>query len=163
MRYDRWSQVLKLSLVTWMTSASLGGCGAAVAVEAPNSTTSGEIAQTLRAPKQDVAGAPPAGCVSGSVFFGVDSAVLDEAARSQLTCISRISSRVSIVGFTDPRGTEEYNLALGHERARAVAEHLGRLGYDSARIATSSLGEENAVGVDELGWRRDRHANFAAR
>jgi peptidoglycan-associated lipoprotein len=140
------------------------GCGASAVAETPTTTTT-----PSRAPldaRSTVANAtePSSGqaCGAGSVYFGLDSSQLDEASRLQLTCIPRSSARVSLVGMTDPRGTEEYNLALGERRARTVAEHLGRLGYDSTRIEARSLGEEAATGKTEPEWAHDRRVSFAA-
>lgn len=64
--------------------------------------------------------------------------------------------RLSIVGHADPRGELEYNLALGQQRAGAVAAHLGRFGLDDARMSTLSRGELDASGTDEAGWALDR-------
>jgi peptidoglycan-associated lipoprotein len=142
--------------------AVLAGCGGAIAAEQPVRSPAAEAA-----PRQSftpgTASAPhPQVCVSGSVYFAVDSAALDDAAREQLQCIQRDSARVNVVGMTDPRGTEEYNLALGERRARAVAEHLGRVGYDPTHVDTRSVGEEAATGAGDQEWARDRRANFVA-
>jgi peptidoglycan-associated lipoprotein len=147
----------------WLLLALLSGCGAAATSEAPAPATAASVAprQTFTAGTASP-GPVQTACVSGSVFFGVDSAALDDAAREQLECISRSSARLNIVGMADPRGTEEYNLALGDRRARAVAEHISRLGYDRSRIDTRSLGEESANGTTESDWARDRRANFVA-
>jgi peptidoglycan-associated lipoprotein len=59
-------------------------------------------------------------------------------------------------GVTDPRGTEEYNIALGDRRAQAVRAYLVSLGIEQARIAVTSVGEEMAQGSDESGWAQDR-------
>jgi peptidoglycan-associated lipoprotein len=143
--------------------ALLAGCGGAVVAEQPVRS-----AATEAAPRQaftpGTASAPeaPAACVSGSVYFAVDSSALDDAAREHLQCIRRDSQRVNVVGMADPRGTEEYNLALGERRARAVAEHLSRLGYDPTHVDTRSVGEETATGTSDPEWARDRRANFVA-
>jgi peptidoglycan-associated lipoprotein len=148
--------------------ASVGlasGCGAsAVAEVAAATTTPNRVPMEGRYTPANRASASSSqqACGAGSVYFGLDSSQLDEASRLQLTCIPRGSARVSLVGMTDPRGTEEYNLALGERRARTVAEHLGRLGYDSTRIETRSLGEEAATGQAEPEWARDRRVSFAA-
>ncbi|HEY8432102.1 MAG TPA: OmpA family protein, partial [Sandaracinaceae bacterium] len=63
----------------------------------------------------------------------------------------------------DPRGTEEYNLALGERRARAVQSYLQNLGIDASRIHASSMGEEMASGTDEASWARDRRVDFHER
>ena len=65
-----------------------------------------------------------------------------------------------VEGHCDPRGTEEYNLALGDRRARSVVGYLGRLGVETSRLRAVSKGKLEAVGSDEEGWARDRKATF---
>ena len=63
---------------------------------------------------------------------------------------------MSIVGHADPRGTEDYNMALGQRRAGSVAGYLGGKGVGNAALATSSRGELDATGTDETSWAADR-------
>lgn len=107
------------------------------------------------------------GCQLESVYYEFDESTLSDAARRALEangqCITtRSIPRVTITGMTDPRGTEEYNLALGDRRARAARDHLQRLGV-SATMQTHSVGEEMAGGADESSWSRDRRAEFQER
>jgi peptidoglycan-associated lipoprotein len=90
---------------------------------------------------------------------------LDGSARSTLErnaqCMQqRDVPRVRVTGHCDPRGTEEYNLALGDRRARSVQSFLGNMGVDRSRVTTRSVGEEMASGSDEASWARDRRAEF---
>ncbi|HTW35003.1 MAG TPA: peptidoglycan-associated lipoprotein Pal [Rhizomicrobium sp.] len=66
--------------------------------------------------------------------------------------------RVTIQGNCDPRGTREYNLALGARRANAVKEYLVSLGVSSARVDTISYGKERPVCTEstEECWAQDR-------
>lgn len=76
-------------------------------------------------------------------------------------CLKKAGEQKARVdGSCDPRGTEDYNLALGDKRARGVIEHLGRLGVDAARLRPVSRGKLDAKGTDEAGWAQDRHADF---
>jgi peptidoglycan-associated lipoprotein len=106
-------------------------------------------------------------CSVGSVYFAYDSSDLDGRARNQLEanarCLSARSGAATVVGMTDPRGTEEYNLALGEQRAQSVVRYLSNLGVDQQRLAPHSLGEEQARGEDETGWVEDRRAEFQVR
>jgi peptidoglycan-associated lipoprotein len=61
--------------------------------------------------------------------------------------------------MTDPRGTEEYNLALGERRAQAVTRYLSALGVESS-LKARSVGEEMAAGDEDQGWARDRRAEL---
>ena len=42
----------------------------------------------------------------------------------------------TITGMCDPRGTEEYNMALGHRRAQTTRDHLQRLGLSRGSATT---------------------------
>ncbi len=99
------------------------------------------------------------------VHFGYDSYELDAAARdilnSQSTWLSKYpSTRITVEGHADERGTREYNLALGERRANAVKTYLSGKGFGSANIATISYGKERpeAEGSDEEAYAKNRRA-----
>lgn len=111
---------------------------------------------------------PPGPCQLAAAYFSFDESNLDDAARSALEadarCIQERSiARVQVTGMCDPRGTEEYNLALGDRRGRSVREHLQRLGVARGSLSSRSVGEEMATGSDEGGWSRDRRAEISER
>ena len=104
------------------------------------------------------------GCDLGPAYFDYDSSTLSDSARDQLSrnasCIREKGARgVHLTGMTDPRGTEEYNLALGERRAQSALQYMKSLGA-SGDITYSSKGEELASGSDESGWARDRRVEF---
>ena len=72
------------------------------------------------------------------------------------------STRVTVQGHCDERGTNEYNLALGERRATAVRDYLVSLGIAANRIATVSRGEESPFCTDshEGCWSRNRRGHF---
>jgi peptidoglycan-associated lipoprotein len=97
-------------------------------------------------------------------YFEYDSSTLSDSARDQISrnasCLQQRKGRgVHVTGLTDPRGTEEYNLALGERRAQSVQQYLKSLGV-AGEISYSSMGEELATGTEESGWARDRRADF---
>jgi peptidoglycan-associated lipoprotein len=153
--------------VALIFAASMGACGArqpSPAGELPNH------GRTMDPPARSAAAATPSheatGCALVPVFFGVDSSRLDETARDELwqntRCIRALSlARVRLVGMTDPRGTEEYNLALGEQRAAAASDFVEALGMDAV-LDVSSLGEESATGSEESGWSTDRRVELVA-
>jgi len=69
---------------------------------------------------------------------------------------------VIIEGYCDERGSEEYNLALGEQRARAVKRYLSDLGVSSRRMEIVSFGEAKpaVMGHDESAWRYNRRSEF---
>jgi peptidoglycan-associated lipoprotein len=71
-------------------------------------------------------------------------------------------AKLSIEGHTDDRGTNEYNLALGDRRAKAVKDYLVSLGVPSSRIETISFGEEKPLCAEhtEECWAKNRRAHF---
>ena len=109
----------------------------------------------------------PGPCQIEPVYFAFDSSDLDSAAREKLSanasCLrERGANGVHLTGLTDPRGTEEYNLALGDRRAQSTAKYLKSLGVEGG-VTHSSVGEEMARGTDEAGWATDRRVDFEKR
>jgi peptidoglycan-associated lipoprotein len=72
------------------------------------------------------------------------------------------SATVRIEGNCDPRGTKEYNLALGERRAQSAKKYLVNLGVDESRLSTVSWGEEKLLlyGHDEISWAQNRRDDF---
>ena len=72
-------------------------------------------------------------------------------------------ARVLVEGHCDERGTNEYNMALGEQRALAARRYLVGLGIDSGRLSTISYGEERPVafGSTEDAWAENRRCHFA--
>jgi peptidoglycan-associated lipoprotein len=107
----------------------------------------------------------PASCNLDPVYFGFDQFTVAPEAGEQLTkgaeCLKAEGERgIYVVGHTDPRGTEEYNIALSERRARAVADYLSRLGIDPARLQVVPKGESEAQGTDEGSYEKDRRVDF---
>ncbi len=101
------------------------------------------------------------------VYFDFDSSDVrkDQVPRVEanaefLTANSDTSVRIE--GNTDPRGTNEYNMALGERRALSAKKYLVNLGISESRLSTISFGEERLLmhGHDELSWAQNRRADF---
>jgi peptidoglycan-associated lipoprotein len=91
-----------------------------------------------------------------------DRNILDQVA----TCITSgplKGRKVQLIGRADPRGTAEYNLALGDRRARTVVDYLKRLGVDTSQVATLTRGALDATGNNEGSWRVDRRVDLELR
>lgn len=71
------------------------------------------------------------------------------------------STRITVEGHCDSRGTNEYNLALGERRANAVKEYLVGLGVASDRVLVVSKGEETPVCSEEneACWSQNRRGH----
>lgn len=81
------------------------------------------------------------------VSFAWNSAKFDESSRAALDAAAEeIAGNpqfvVNVLGFADPSGSEEYNLALGRRRADAVVRYLlDRRPADLGRFQSISFGE----------------------
>ena len=82
-----------------------------------------------------------------NVYFDYDSSTVDDSGRSSLQttadCIKKDGLTVRVEGHADERGSNEYNIALGERRARAVYKYLRSLGIEKSKMDTISYGEEN--------------------
>jgi peptidoglycan-associated lipoprotein len=101
------------------------------------------------------------------IYFEYDQSNLTDAARATLaqhaTWIKGHSGpRITVEGHCDERGTVEYNLALGDQRAQAARDYLVSLGVPRDRLAAVSLGKERPVdpGHNESAWSKNRRAHF---
>lgn len=101
------------------------------------------------------------------VFFDLDDTGLRDEARGALQrnadWLRRwASTRITVAGHGDARGTNEYNLALGERRAAAVRRYLVNLGIDESRVDILSKGEDDPFCVEESEdcWQQNRTAHF---
>ena len=99
------------------------------------------------------------------VLFDYDSSALRPDTKQTVTQVADYLKthpgvRVLIGGYSDERGTTEYNLALGDRRAAATRDALVTAGIDSARVSTISYGKGEQVCTqdDEACWQRNRRA-----
>ena len=69
---------------------------------------------------------------------------------------------VSIEGNCDERGSNEYNMSLGEDRAIIIGNFLAQNGISRDRIETVSRGETNPAveGSGESVWSRNRRGEF---
>ena len=102
-----------------------------------------------------------------TIHFAFDSSVIRHSEDANLQAVaSRMSAdpstKLTIEGNCDERGTEEYNRSLGDRRALAAREALAKLGVDPARIRTMSYGKDKPVdsGHDESAWSQNRRDDF---
>ena len=103
----------------------------------------------------------------GDVLFNYDQSTIRDDQRGILQKNADwmrrwTTTRVSIEGHADSRGTNEYNLALGDRRARAVMDYLASLGIAANRMVVVSKGEESPVCTEETEgcYERNRRGHF---
>ena len=102
------------------------------------------------------------------VYFAFDSYAL---APQELAKIDQVAQHLQansrhvlvVEGHCDIRGSNEYNLALGENRALAVRTHLVNLGVGAERIQSRSFGSEKpaVMGTGEAVWKLNRRGEFA--
>lgn len=72
-------------------------------------------------------------------------------------------AKVLIAGHCDERGSEDYNIALGDNRAGSTRDLLVKLGVNPAQIKTISYGKEKpfcTTGNDDSCFQQNRRAHF---
>lgn len=101
------------------------------------------------------------------VYFDYDrSEITGDAAtvlKSNASTIKKTPAmKVLVEGHCDQRGTNEYNIALGERRAKAVMDYLVNLGISRGRLEMKSWGKEKPLDSDnsEAAWRKNRRAEF---
>lgn len=102
------------------------------------------------------------------IRFNFDSYAIEGMAKADLENNAKLLSenpnlKVILEGHCDERGTVEYNMALGAERARAVKSMLSALGIPSSRVSTISYGEEIPLdmGHDDAAYAANRRVHFS--
>jgi peptidoglycan-associated lipoprotein len=124
----------------------------APAVTVPSTTMSAE--EEFKANVQDI-------------FYDYDTADLRSDAQATLSkdatyLVSHPNIRIVIGGYCDERGSNEYNLALGQNRADAAKSALVNAGVAADRIRVISYGKEKPFCTEstEDCWQQNRRAGF---
>jgi peptidoglycan-associated lipoprotein len=102
-----------------------------------------------------------------SVYFDFDSALVRDEFKPLVQAHARYlvehpSTRLTVQGHTDERGSAEYNLALGQRRSDSVKQAMNVLGASDRQIDTVSFGKEKpkALGHDEDAWTQNRRGDI---
>lgn len=101
------------------------------------------------------------------VFFGYDSYSLTDEAKSTVLLdasflLAHADEKILIAGYCDERGSAEYNISLGQNRANAAKKALVNAGVPEARIRVVSYGKEKpfCTASTEACWQTNRRAAF---
>lgn len=118
-------------------------------------------------PGGDNIGTAAAGDVLKDINFDFDKYNLTPLASSILDenynyLAANPSVKVQIEGHCDERGTNEYNMKLGANRARTAYEYLRAKGIDASRLSTVSYGEELPLdpAKNEAAYAKNRRDHF---
>ena len=103
----------------------------------------------------------------GMVYFAYDKSIItsafEEVIQENYEWIAENPDvQIQLEGHCDERGTNEYNLALGERRAKAVFDYLVSLGASPSQFSMVSFGEERPVasGSNESAWKQNRRVEF---
>ncbi len=114
---------------------------------------------TYRGPWED----PSSPLYARTIYFDYDSSEIKPeyigVMRNHARYLgSNQTTRVTLEGHTDERGTREYNLALGDQRAEAVRRFMVAEGATPDQLSTLSYGEErpDETAHGEPAWRSNR-------
>jgi len=145
---------------------------AATAASDVGKTTSVPVVEAVNAPEQSRIGGDQKQEATGPlakrlIYFSFDNSDIQseyvriiQANGAYLANHPRVHNRLE--GYTDERGTREYNTALGERRDKSVQELLILEGVSKDQIETISYGEEKpvATGHDEFSWRQNRRVKI---
>lgn len=111
---------------------------------------------------------PVEGAAFEPVYFGFDASSFAPSEAAKIEAVARDLSEnpshvVVVEGNCDERGSNEYNLVLGENRAIAVRDYMVRLGVAADRVQTTSFGEEKPAdpGHSEAAWQKNRRGEFS--
>ena len=101
------------------------------------------------------------------IYFDYDQYEVSATQQSSITASAQFLAahpgiKFSVEGHCDERGSTEYNLALGDNRANAVKAALVRAGIPGDRIRTISYGKEKPFcnESNESCWQQNRRGHF---
>jgi outer membrane protein OmpA-like peptidoglycan-associated protein/tetratricopeptide (TPR) repeat protein len=88
-----------------------------------------------------------------NILFAFDSYKLDEQAINSLETLKSILNnypdlKIEIAGYTDAKGSTEYNRELADKRAQEVINYLIKAGISGSRFVKKAFGESNFAAVN---------------
>ena len=174
--------VFKLTVLLALVSLLTVGCAKKPKTDEMNQMSQTEmqqeqIAEVSEQPVTEQPVAEPSGSMAQDgmenmaaslmrIHFEYDQYVLTAEARETLQkdaeYLKAKGTSVQIEGHCDERGSDEYNLALGENRALTVKNYLVSLGVPAERMSIISYGEEIPLVManTEEAWAQNRRVEF---
>jgi peptidoglycan-associated lipoprotein len=173
----------KKALALTVTVLALSACSKDVSDTSANAATANDAAQKAAGANGEATGAAVGGQIEETAaaanaaklesnkahlstttfYFDFDRYAIKEESKKALMAHGAYlalnpGAKVVLEGHTDERGTVEYNLALGEDRAKSVKRYLLVQGAAASQVETVSLGEERPVqlGQSEAAWSQNR-------
>jgi outer membrane protein OmpA-like peptidoglycan-associated protein len=93
------------------------------------------------------------------VYFDFDSDELTPQAKSSLDKLIATNRKnkiklVYLEGYTDPKGTDDYNLDLSKRRIEAVKSYLLMNGFTVSQLTTNFFGEKYDGNLTDEDWKK---------
>lgn len=165
------SNTARILMLSLMSVAVLAGCKKAVKPETPPADTT-TVPTTPTPPTTTGAYGPEDldtdACLRQRVvYFDLDQDTLKPEFQAIMGCHAkymrdRPSSRITLEGHADERGSREYNLGLGERRGNGVSSALQANGGSASQLTVVSYGEERPVCTqsDESCWSQNRRVEI---
>jgi len=163
---------MKKSVFIILLAGLLASCASKEAKQESQQTTQPEmgVAQgTLQTFGEQPAAAPTVQALptERSIYFDFDKSVIKSqympvVQENGQYLVNNSSTRVTIQGNCDERGSREYNLGLGQRRADSEKRALMAVGASASNIETVSFGKEKprCTEHDESCWSQNRRADI---
>jgi peptidoglycan-associated lipoprotein len=102
-----------------------------------------------------------------TIYFMLDSSQIQPDFEPVIAAHARYlvnhpNQRLAVEGHADERGSREYNIALGENRSKSVANLMRAQGVSDSQLDLVSYGEEKpaAFGSDESAWELNRRVEL---
>jgi peptidoglycan-associated lipoprotein len=155
----------------------LTGCASQGAMEQPKAAVEGKGATTQKGGETKAVLQPsvavnplkdPSNILSKrSVYFDFDSSAVKGEFKPLIEAHAKYLSthkdaKATVQGNTDERGSREYNIGLGNQRAESVKKVMNVLGVPDKQIEAVSFGKEKpkAACHDESCWKENRRSDI---
>ncbi|MEJ2645484.1 MAG: peptidoglycan-associated lipoprotein Pal [Gammaproteobacteria bacterium] len=148
------------AVVDQSTSAQGAGAGGGAGAQASGAGTEGGF-------QGSPINNPASPLYKKTVYFAFDSSVVNAEGQKLVAAHAKYLAahpdlHVRLQGYTDERGSPEYNIALGWRRAQSVRQLMVVQGVKPDQISMISYGEEHpaVLGHDESAWRYNRRVEI---
>ncbi len=102
-----------------------------------------------------------------NIFFDFNKATLRDESTAELDRLINLlttysSLKIEISGFTDNKGSADYNQKLSESRAKSVVDYLIAHGIPSGRLTYKGYGKDNPIATNETdeGRQQNRRTEF---
>ncbi|MFC6838563.1 peptidoglycan-associated lipoprotein Pal [Xanthomonas theicola] len=167
------NKTTRVLLVSLLSVAALAGCSKKVKEVPPTTDTTGTTGTTSPTGPSTSGLYGPGDLDTDAclrqrvVYFDLDQDSLKPEFQAIMACHAkylrdRPSSRITLQGNADERGSREYNMGLGERRGNAVSSALQAARGPAAQLSVVSHGEERPVCTEsnESCWSQNRRVEI---